>query len=159
MMELHFYKNHNQALIEQYQLKEEHLRYTAIPAECIELSNIDTNRFPVLAIEEGQLVTFFVLHLGEGISTYTTNKHAILIRAFSTDFRHQGKGYAKIALSLLPEFVRSNFQHMTEIILAVNVKNLAAQSLYKKCGFVDDGERRIGAKGELVIMSYSLSSS
>jgi RimJ/RimL family protein N-acetyltransferase len=48
---------------------------------------------------------------------------------------------------------------MTEIILAVNVKNLAAQSLYKKCGFVDDGERRMGAKGELVIMSYSLSSS
>ena len=158
-MELHFYEDHNQALIEQYQLQGEQLRYTAMPAECIELSNIDASRFPVLAIEEGQLVTFFVLHLGEGISPYTTNKHAILIRAFSTDFRYQGKGYAKIALSLLPKFVRSNFQHMKEIILAVNVKNLAAQSLYKKCGFVDEGERRIGTKGELIIMSYSLSNS
>ena len=43
MMELHFYECQNQALIEQYQLQENQLRYTAMPAECIELSNIDTS--------------------------------------------------------------------------------------------------------------------
>ena len=128
-----------------------------MPSECIELSKGDAHRLPVLAIEEEKLVTFFVLNYGEGISTYTTNKQAILIRAFSTDYRHLGKGYAKKALTLLPAFIRTQFQDMNEMVLAVNVKNLAAQSLYRKCGFVDFGERRMGSKGELIIMSYRLS--
>ncbi len=155
-MELHFYGEHNQALIEQYQLPDEQLRYTAMPAECIALATSDDCRLPVLVIEEDKLVTFFVLHHGEGINTYTTNKQAILIRAFSTDYREQGKGYAKKALRLLPAFIHSHFPYMSEIILAVNVKNDAAQSLYKNCGFIDEGQRRMGPKGELIIMSFSL---
>lgn len=157
MMVLHFYKDCYQAKTKQYQLQDDQLRYTAMPSECIELSKGDAHRLPVLAIEEDQLVTFFVLHHGEGTSTYTTNKQAILIRAFSTDHRYLGRGYAKKALSLLPAFIQFHFQDMTEIILAVNVKNTAAQSLYRKCGFVDSGERRMGPKGELIVMSYPFS--
>ena len=155
-MELRFYKKQDLALIEQYQLREEQLRYTAMPAECIELSKTDVYRFPVLAIEDERLVTFFVLDKGKGVQAYTSNEEAILIRAFSTDYHYQGFGYAKKALSMLPEFVRSHFQDIKEIILAVNVKNTAAQRLYKKCGYMDHGERIMGKKGELIIMSYPL---
>lgn len=36
------------------------------------------------------------------------------------------------------------------------MKNITAQLLYKKCGFIDEDVRKIGKKGELIIMSYYL---
>ena len=77
-----------------------------------------------LAMKDNELVTFFVLHKNDGVKPYTNNENSILIRAFSTDFHHQGKGYAKQALKILPDFVRNNFLGINEIILAVNVKNV-----------------------------------
>lgn len=40
--------------------------------------------------------------------------------------------------------------------LAINVKNITAHLLYKKCGFIDEDVRKIGKKGALIIMSYYL---
>ena len=97
-------------------------------------------------MKDNELVTFFVLHKNDGVKPYTNNENSILIRAFSTDFHHQGKGYAKQALKILPDFVRNNFLGINEIILAVNVKNVVAQSLYKKCGFVIMGLEGWGGK-------------
>lgn len=57
---------------------------------------------------------------------------------------------------LLPEVSKEQFQHINEIVLAVNVKNQVAQTLYKKWGFIDEGVRKMGKKGELIIMSYYL---
>ncbi len=94
--------------------------------------------------------------LNEGVKPYSENPKAMLLRAFSTDLHHQGKGYAKESLMLLPEFVRAKFPDFNNIVLAVNVKNTAAQSLYKKCGYLDEGIRKMGRKGELVIMNYYL---
>jgi len=156
IMEFHYYNDRFKNLIEQYTLSEDQLRFTAAPKECVELSNKDPERYSILAIEEEQLVTFFVLHINEGVKSYTNNKNAILLRAFSSDFHYQGKGYAKQALKLLPDFVRSHFPEHNEIVLAVNLKNEVAQGLYKKCGFVDEGARMMGKKGELIIMSYYL---
>lgn len=89
----------------------------------------DPDRHSILAIENNNLVSFFVLHEKGGVKPYSNNTKALLLRAFSTDFNHQGKGYAKKTLSLLPQFVRSRFSHINEIILAVNVKNKAAQQV------------------------------
>jgi len=155
-MEFYFYDEGFKQAIDQYQLNEEQLRYTGDPKDCIKLSDEDSERHSILAMENDQLVTFFVLHKNEGVKPYSDNDYAILIRAFSTDFRHQGKGYAKKALMLLPAFVRDNFTEINELVLAVNLGNEAAQGLYKKCGFIDEGVRRIGKKGELIIMSYYL---
>ncbi|HWI46907.1 MAG TPA: GNAT family N-acetyltransferase [Rummeliibacillus sp.] len=155
-MELNIYTDQHNELIEDYKLTEDQLRFTGSPKECIELSNEDADRSSILAIEQEQIVTFFVLHKNEGVKPYSLNPDAILLRAFSTDARHQGKGYAKKALQLLPQFVKNNFSGIDEIVLAVNVANVAAQSLYKKCGFVDEGVRTMGEKGELIIMSYYL---
>ncbi|MEH7389207.1 GNAT family N-acetyltransferase [Bacillus sp. JJ1474] len=155
-MELHFYNDRFKDSIEQYTLSEEQLSFTGTPKECNELSNIDPERYSILGIEGEQLVTFFVLHKNEGVKPYSNNKNALLLRAFSTDFHHQGKGYARQSIKLLPEFVRSYFPEINEIILAVNLKNEVAQGLYKKNGFVDEGVRKMGRKGELIIMSYHL---
>lgn len=156
-MELCIYTDQHVELIENYRLNQEQLRFTGIPKECVESSEKDTDRNSILAIDKGRLVTFFVLHRNEGVKPYSQNSRAILLRAFSTDAREQGKGYAKKALQLLPELVKSKFPTINEIVLAVNIANKAAQSLYKKCGFIDEGVRTMGPKGELIVMSYYLS--
>src|SRR6185312_13468500 len=120
------------------------------------LSNEDPNRYSILAMENEQLVTFFSLHKGEGIKSFSPNDHALLIRSFSTDFHQQGKGYAKNALTLLPAFVKNHFADITEIVLAVNVCNDAAQALYQKCGYIDQGIRAMGRTGGLIVMHYRL---
>ncbi len=155
-MQLFFYDERYKIYIEQYQITEEQLRFTGPPSESIKLSNEDPDRYSILAMDQNQLVTFFDLHKNEGVKPYSDNNRSILVRAFSTDFRHQGKGYAKQALKLLPSFVMEHFSDKNEIVLAVNLQNSVAQELYKKCGFIDEGERRMGKKGELIIMSYHL---
>lgn len=57
---------------------------------------------------------------------------------------------------LLPDFVKQHYCDVNEIVLAVNVRNEAAQRLYKKCGYTDKGVRVMGIKGELIVMSYDL---
>jgi RimJ/RimL family protein N-acetyltransferase len=155
-MQLYFYDERYKNLIEQYLLSEEQLRFTGTPTECIKLSNEDPDRYSILAMAQENLVTFFNLHKNEGVKPFSNNDRSILLRAFSTDFRHQGKGYAKNVLLQLPSFVKEHFIEMNKIVLAVNLQNTIAQGLYKKCGFIDEGERRMGSKGELIIMSYHL---
>ena len=155
-MQFYIYDDRFKNDIENYVLTEEQLRFTGHPKECIKLSDEDSDRYSILAVEEDKLVTFFVLHRNEGVEPYSPNNNSILLRAFSTDFRHQGNGYAKKALTLLPQYIKENFTDTNEIVLAVNLQNEAAQELYKKCGFVDEGVRKMGKKGELIIMSYHL---
>ncbi|HCQ91248.1 MULTISPECIES: GNAT family N-acetyltransferase [unclassified Clostridium] len=155
-MELFEYEAKFENTIENYILSDEQLQFTGTPEECVELSKADADRHSILAIENNASVTFFVLHENEGVKPYSKNPNAMLLRAFSTNYHHQGKGYAKKSLLLLPEFVRKKYPHISEIVLAVNIKNVAAQSLYKKCGYIDEGVRKMGKKGELIIMSFYL---
>lgn len=142
--------------VKNYNLSKEQLRFTSTPLESVELSERDPDRHAILGIKNNELVTFFVLHKNEGVKAYDENPKAVLLRSFSTDLHQQGKGYAKESLMLLPEFVKVKFPDINHIVLAVNVKNIAAQSLYKKCGYLDEGIRKMGRKGELVIMNYYL---
>ncbi|WP_203247657.1 GNAT family N-acetyltransferase [Sporosarcina beigongshangi] len=155
-MKLHFYQPEFDKHIETYLLTDEQLQFTGIPKESIEFSKAEDNHYPILVLENDQLVTFFALHTCEGVEPYSENANAILIRTFSTDFHHQRKGYAQQALSLVPEFVTEHFAGINEIILAVNVRNKPAQALYAKCGFVDKGVRAMGRRGELIVLSYYL---
>ncbi|WP_306659888.1 GNAT family N-acetyltransferase [Bacillus sp. AFS002410] len=80
----------------------------------------------------------------------------MLLRAYSIDSNFQGKGIAKQSLKLLPDFVKAHFPEKNEIILGVNHKNIAAQHVYLKSGFVDKGVRVMGKKGELFVMHMDL---
>lgn len=155
-MLLMFYEDKAQNLVAPYTLTEEQLRYTKSPKESIELAKQDNSRHAILAMDGNKLVTFFILHEKEGVTPYSSNEQALLIRSFSTDFYEQGKGYAKTALHLLPDFVRKHFPHINELVLGVNVPNVAAQELYKRCGFVDEGRQAKGLQEELKVMSYYL---
>lgn len=155
-MKLFEYEKRFENDVKNYNLSKEQLRFTGTPLESVESSEKDSDRHSILAIKNNEFVTFFVLHKNEGVKPYSENPKAMLLRAFSTDLHHQGKGYAKESLMLLPEFVRAKFPDFNNIVLAVNVKNTAAQSLYKKCGYLDEGIRKMGRKGELVIMNYYL---
>ncbi|WP_332649472.1 GNAT family N-acetyltransferase [Lysinibacillus sp. 54212] len=157
-MNLTFYEDSFSSVINRYTITDEQLRYTVSPIEAIQLAKEDKDRFPILALENDRLVTFFVLHRNEGVRAYSSNENSILIRSFSTDFYQQGKGFAKRVLLLLPAFVRCHFQEVNELVLAVNVGNDVAKRLYESCGFVDNGVRIMGIKGELIVMSYYLKS-
>ena len=155
-MELHQYNPKWTDLLEDYYLPDGQLYYSATPKEAIEISKGNQDRHDILGLDNGELVVFFVLHENEGASPYTDQENSILIRSFSTNYKHQGKGYAKESLKQLPAFVKTHLPHIENIVLAVNVNNTAAQHLYKKCGYKNEGVRVDGSKGELIVMSYRL---
>lgn len=155
-MKLVNYDPEYENLINDYYLPEEQLYYSAMPAEAVEISKNNKDRHTILGMDDGELVTFFILHENEAVKPFSNNSNDILLRSFSTNHKHQGKGYAKKTLELLPEFMMAHLPHIEGIVLGVNVKNTAGQSLYKKCGYVDEDNRVMGSKGEMIVMKYYL---
>jgi RimJ/RimL family protein N-acetyltransferase len=156
-VQLCFYRSEHDAVLQTFYLPKEQEKFTALPTEVIDLSIQDEKRYPVVILSRDTPVGFFVLHYDEDIQSFTNNPNAILLRAFSINYIHQGKGYAKKALHLLPEFVMKHFPNINEIVLAVNEKNVAARQLYEKSGFEDKGFRRLGKIGMQLILHYPLS--
>ncbi|EOL47804.1 GNAT family N-acetyltransferase [Enterococcus caccae] len=144
------------AMIQHYQLNDEQLLYTGTPEMPIQISQTNPFIHPILGIENKQLTNFFVLDEKKDVALYTTNEQAILLRTFSTDKRYQGHGYAKAVLKALPDYIRSNFPDTNEIILAVNQKNIAAQTLYEKTGFERLEKIIQGEFGPLFVMNMKL---
>lgn len=103
---------------------------------------------------DGIPVGFFVLHIGENISPFTNNRKAILLRGFLVDQKHQGRKIAKKALQVLPKFAKGIFPNKDSIILAVDVMNVIAKTLYAKSGFQDTGIQKEGKSGLMEIMEY-----
>ncbi|EOI05135.1 hypothetical protein UAY_00609 [Enterococcus moraviensis ATCC BAA-383] len=155
-MLLQEYTNDFSQLIQQYQLNDEQLRFTGTPEMPIKIALENPFVHPILGITDNQLTNFFVLDEKKDVALYTTNKHAILLRTFSTDQRYQGQGYAKKALQLLPDFTQVNFPTVNEIVLAVNKQNIAAQTLYEKNEFKRLDRIVEGEFGPLYIMSLRL---
>ncbi len=93
-------------------------------------------------MDGNKLVTFFVLHEKEGVTPYSSNEQALLIRSFSTDFYEQGKGYAKTALQLLPDFVRKHFPSINELVLGVNVPNRLLKNFISDVALSMKADRR-----------------
>lgn len=155
-MKLIHYTPQYDNLINNYYLPEEQLYYSALPLEAVEISKNNNDRHTILGMDDGELVTFFVLHENDAVQHYSDQPNDILLRSFSTNHIHQGKGYARKTLELLPQFMREHIPHIDGIVLGVNVKNTAAQGLYKKCGYVDTDNRVMGSKGEMIVMKYYL---
>jgi len=124
-----------------------------MPSEMLEVTN---KRHPIVILNKLEPVGFFVLHSSERVKEYTDNPKGMLLTAFSINFKHQGKGYAKKGLNQIDSFVKKLFPWCNEIILAVNHKNISAQKLYKKVGFKDTGNRKIGKLGEQYLFSYEI---
>lgn len=153
---LAFYEEKYKSILSDYDLSEEQIRFTSLPSEAIIACEIDTTRYPVVILANGEPAGFFVLHGWEGVKVYSDNRNAILLRAYSVNAKSQGKGIAKKSIFILDSFVKSNFPNCNEIILAVNHQNTVAQHLYKVSGFVDKGIRVMGRMGEQYVFHKEL---
>ncbi|WP_419883312.1 GNAT family N-acetyltransferase [Peribacillus sp. B-H-3] len=153
---LRFYNERYRSEIESFYLDGEQHQFTALPAEALQICETDHERYPVMVMDGCTPAGFFVLHEKEGVKQYSKNQDSILLRAYSINTPHQGKGIAKTSIKLLPSFVKENFPDKNEIVLAVNHSNHAAQHVYKACGFEDRGNRVMGKKGEQFIMHMDL---
>ncbi|GGH87237.1 RimJ/RimL family protein N-acetyltransferase [Pullulanibacillus pueri] len=142
-------------VLESFVLSEEQTQFTALPIEKLQESMDEAQKVVILA--DQRPVGFFVLQEGEEVLNYTKNAKALLLRAFSINFSEQRKGYAKMAMQVLPEFVSKHFSRADEVVLAVNEKNNAAQQLYKKAGFLDQGKRRMGRNGRQLVLHLPIS--
>lgn len=155
-VELIRFQEAHTSLIDAYMLSEEQLSFTAHHSKSIPFCKEEPNRHAILGMEHDCLVAYLALHEQEGIQPYWDNPRSILLRTLSTDYHQLGKGYGKAVLQQLPEFVQFHFPHIDEIVLAVNVANEFARTLYEKCGYQDTGRRVMGSKGMLMVMCYPL---
>lgn len=139
-----------------YQLPEEQYQFTSYPLEVLEKSKNNQDMFPVLILSDDTAVGFFCLNNGMRVSEVTTNKKALLLTSFSINYKYQRRGYAKQALLTVSSFIKTHFNGINELVLAVNMRNIPAQTLYKACGFKDLGKRRMGKKGEQMILHLDI---
>ncbi|MGP4076163.1 GNAT family N-acetyltransferase [Halobacillus sp. K22] len=137
-------------------LPKEQTHYTEMPVHSVECASGDPTRNPVTILIGDIPIGMFVLQSGPVVSEYTPHKNALLLIAYMIDYSHQGKGYANESLEKLPGYIREHFPEIEYIVLAVNVNNHAAQSVYKKNGFYEQGERLLGKKGWLMILEKKI---
>ena len=150
------YKPADDAALTQFYLPEEQLYYTAMAIDSVEKAKKDFTRTPVVIMSGNEPAGMFVLQTGPRVQEYTARTNAILLMAYMIDYFRQGKGVAKESLYKLPDYVRENFPDTDWIVLAVNEKNISAQSLYKQTGFLHDGEKKMGKKGWLMVMKQEI---
>ncbi|WP_054709496.1 GNAT family N-acetyltransferase [Bacillus sp. JCM 19041] len=153
-VELTFYRDEYSNDLRRFVLPPEQEQFTALPKETVNVA--DGQHRIIIVTKEDEPVGFFLLHSTDRVHEYSDNPNAMLLTAFSINHIHQGKGYAKKGMLELEKFVKTEFSDCDEIVLAVNHKNIPAQQLYKKVGFVDTGKRKIGRIGEQMIMNLKL---
>jgi RimJ/RimL family protein N-acetyltransferase len=134
-----------------FTLPEEQEQFTALPKDVLETGE---GQFPIVITKEDHPVGFFILHTTERVKEFTENPKAMLLTALSINFSQQGKGYAGMGMALLQPFLKKEFPHCSEVVLAVNRRNIAAQKLYGKAGFQDTGRKKMGKIGEQYIYNY-----
>ncbi|GEQ48788.1 GNAT family N-acetyltransferase [Tetragenococcus koreensis] len=110
----------------------------------------------ILAFNQDDLVTFFILDEGKDKYDYIDRADSLLLRSFSTDSRYTKKGFALQALKELPAFVQKKFPHIGTIVLGVNEENTKAIQLYKKSHFTDTGRKYKGRKGWQLIFELPI---
>jgi RimJ/RimL family protein N-acetyltransferase len=136
-----------------FELSEEQAKFTALPSKYLDVTE---GQYRIVIVNQNVPVGFFILHSTERVMEYSDNPNAMLLTSFSVNQTKQGNGYAKHAMFLLSDFVKSEFPNCNEIVLAVNHKNIPAQRLYSKIGYKDTGRRKIGPIGEQFILSFLL---
>lgn len=156
MIELVAYEEKYRTILEEYPLSEVHLTFTAHPLELLERSANTSTYTPIVILEDGKVAGFFVLDKGDDKFHYTDQQDSILLRGYSIHPAYQGRGIAKTSMALIPSYIKEYFPQVNQVVLGVNEDNKAAQSLYIKAGFLDEGKRFIGRSGVQIAMCLKL---
>lgn len=131
----------------EYCLPPEQSLFTSMPDEVLKTFQSDIFNQPFVIYFDQQLVGWFALYTDQSGNIYTNNKQAILLKSFSIDVRFQKRGFGLDSLILLPNIVKQQYKDKNEIILTVHETNDAAISLYRKAGFIHEGENYNGEYG------------
>jgi RimJ/RimL family protein N-acetyltransferase len=156
VVKLDSYNNTYAFALSKFSLPKSQEQFTALPNVMIEKAKTDKSRHPIVILNEKEPVGFFVLRSGDDVKEYTDNPRSMLLIALSINSSEQGKGFAKLGMNLLNDFILRNFQNVDEIVLAVYSRNIPAQNLYEKVGFIDTGRRKMGKIGEQMIYKLKI---
>ncbi|UJW57792.1 GNAT family N-acetyltransferase [Bacillus sp. A116_S68] len=140
--------------LSRFSLSESQLVFTSLPIKV--LANLTTDQLPVVIAYEEEPVGFFLLNNGLRVQEYSSKQGGVLLTSLSIDTAYQGIGVARQAMKQLQLFISDHFHQCEEVVLAVNMRNTPAQSLYIKAGFEDTGKRKMGPIGEQMIMSLTV---
>ena len=135
-VKLTFYDKKYFETLNKIHLPEEQLYFTQTPMEAMELLS-DPDCKLILMLHDSVCVGYFILHKNDGPAKFGFDNNALLIRSLAVDSLVQGKGLAFQGMKALPEFVQENFEGINKLVLIVNNKNIPAQGLYKKLGFME----------------------
>ena len=147
-------ESHHLTSLKQFTLHEQQLAFTSMPMPAFEKCMREPNRLPVVIMEGDRIVGFFVLDQGGDVLSYTTNPHAILLRAYSINLPDQGRGIAKASLRQLKSFVEKHLPDCREVVLGVNEDNPLAKNVYLGAGFIDTVEQKMGRSGSQAILKF-----
>lgn len=135
-----------------YELPADQQEFTMLPQDLIKRDAANPEKHLIVIRARGQVAGFFELDESEDRKRYSDNPKALLLRGYSVNPKFQGRGIATGSLDALPAFMKEEFPNMDEVVIGVNARNTAAQTLYKKAGFEDTGRRVMGKKGEQFAM-------
>jgi len=152
MIKLIMYNDMYHKSLENYPLSQEQLSFTAHPLELLERADIHASYTPIIITEDDKVAGFFVLDTGDDKFHYTDIEGSILLRGYSIHPDHQGRGIAQESMKLLNIFITKQFPDVKIIVLGVNEANKAAQAVYIKSGFNDEGRRFNGRSGIQIAM-------
>ncbi len=97
-------------------------------------------------LHEGRPAGFFIIDLDYPDQYDFADQGSIGLRSFFIAGQYQGKGLAKHVLQELSQYLRTQGIAAEKLFLTVNCRNTAAASLYRKCGFRDDGKLYLGGQ-------------
>lgn len=158
MTEIVPYNDEHYEALTSYILDETQSQFSLVPREILNNSEIMENkgRFQYTILHESNVVGFFSLDFSADLQNYSDSANAVLLRALSMNPEFQGKGIAKSAMIMLPDFVKKHFPEVEKIVFGVNATNENAYKLYLKTGYLDSGKIYEGVKGPQHIMLMKL---
>ncbi|MEL5904208.1 GNAT family N-acetyltransferase [Elizabethkingia anophelis subsp. anophelis] len=158
MTEIVPYNDEHYEALTSYILDETQSQFSLVPREILDNSEIMENkrRFQYTILHESNAAGFFSLDFSADLQNYSDSANAVLLRALSMNPEFQGKGIAKSAMIMLPDFVKKHFPEVEKIVFGVNATNENAYKLYLKTGYLDSGKIYEGVKGPQHIMLMKL---
>ncbi|ETX10076.1 acetyltransferase [Marinomonas ushuaiensis DSM 15871] len=125
-------------------VESDQLQYVATIDDILASANAQIRPHVIIANDE--VVGFFLIDTAYADHNDCVESNSLGLRSFFIDHKHQGNGYAKQTLQILPTYLMSNFPKQTNVYLTVNCKNKLAQKSYLNAGFYDTGNLYHGGK-------------
>lgn len=109
MTEIVPYNDEHYEALTSYILDETQSQFSLVPREILDNSEIMENkrRFQYTILHESNVAGFFSLDFSAHLQNYSDSANAVLLRALSMNPEFQGKGIAKSAMIMLPDFVKT----------------------------------------------------